>query len=869
WSICEGKSVQLGTGCLPSPHPKEGVEYCYVWEPAEGLDDPSSSMPKAKPASSTAYFVYVTTSEGEFVGQDYALVEVEYDTVEIAATDLIVCDGQSTTLSVTPNEGHTYKWYHEGVLIDGANSPDVVVDAAGEYTVEVTAADGCIARGSIAIGDSSDPASQADALKQEGFICIGITVEEDVVGLRSSTCDTYVDDRTGGIAFSFSGVGETITDIACTLDQFLGEAEVCGDDLQGLITKESNVCGEASFFQSNASTFESADAGVWLHFIDFPGEEDCLLIRVNSGEDVQTGNDEAYMSSLLDIVADDAELYGYASKSEQMVDILFNETTVVNFDSIPDNAAQVDNQLKGVLPSLDTITPYPPRGPCNHNDPVVGVSPSGIPVWVPSGARLSFGVAARFRPLIDNEALIAFTVNDSAGYRARFVAKGKKCLNQYQFIGYKNLLNPDEVYKFAPSSLGPSPVKASFGTRKRLGCPLAHIDVFFKNYDFTPSEVDSAAIGSGQLVPAFTGIQPYTPQPGEQGSYGIYLCQNDISYAALNEPLTVNLNPHLHPSGMSDGWLFSVKDVGGGIAYMYGVADPSGDGYKYYRYNCDGSWTEYDDPDKPEMLDFLSALVEVLVENGHTALDVIGLLPGAGDIADGINAVWYAAEGNTGEAALSAASVGLSFAAAYRIGENITLTADGKKVNAFVAMFKVATGSGGAYKGIDAVKEIEKMRAAGLSPTEASRCWNWIYGLSRNSSEHTGILLKLAEGGNDDIYKVWRKAARENNLADDDITLLFKDITADVVESFTNGTPSVSDDLIDFFANNSKGIPTWEACKLDADKRKELAWLQKLAEASGTYKIADELPAGVNLTTDATGPGGSNALDFWSDLTNL
>jgi len=501
WSICEGKSVQLGTGCLPSPHPKEGVEYCYVWEPAEGLDDPSSSMPKAKPASSTAYFVYVTTSEGEFVGQDYALVEVEYDTVEIAATDLIVCDGQSTTLSVTPNEGHTYKWYHEGVLIDGANSPDVVVDAAGEYTVEVTAADGCIARGSIAIGDSSDPASQADALKQEGFICIGITVEEDVVGLRSSTCDTYVDDRTGGIAFSFSGVGETITDIACTLDQFLGEAEVCGDDLQGLITKESNVCGEASFFQSNASTFESADAGVWLHFIDFPGEEDCLLIRVNSGEDVQTGNDEAYMSSLLDIVADDAELYGYASKSEQMVDILFNETTVVNFDSIPDNAAQVDNQLKGVLPSLDTITPYPPRGPCNHNDPVVGVSPSGIPVWVPSGARLSFGVAARFRPLIDNEALIAFTVNDSAGYRARFVAKGKKCLNQYQFIGYKNLLNPDEVYKFAPSSLGPSPVKASFGTRKRLGCPLAHIDVFFKNYDFTPSEVDSAAIGSGQLVP--------------------------------------------------------------------------------------------------------------------------------------------------------------------------------------------------------------------------------------------------------------------------------------------------------------------------------------------------------------------------------
>ncbi|WP_146231421.1 polymorphic toxin-type HINT domain-containing protein [Lentzea atacamensis] len=42
---------------------------------------------------------------------------------------------------------------------------------------------------------------------------------------------------------------------------------------------------------------------------------------------------------------------------------------------------------------------------------------------------------------------------------------------------------------------------------------------------------------------------------------------------------------------------------------------------------------------------------------GHTALDVAGLVPGLGEIADGINAVWYFAEGNYTDAALSAAGM--------------------------------------------------------------------------------------------------------------------------------------------------------------------------------------------------------------------
>jgi hypothetical protein len=41
---------------------------------------------------------------------------------------------------------------------------------------------------------------------------------------------------------------------------------------------------------------------------------------------------------------------------------------------------------------------------------------------------------------------------------------------------------------------------------------------------------------------------------------------------------------------------------------------------------------------------------------GHTALDVLGMVPAVGNIADGINAAWYAAEGDIKNAGLSAAA---------------------------------------------------------------------------------------------------------------------------------------------------------------------------------------------------------------------
>ena len=63
---------------------------------------------------------------------------------------------------------------------------------------------------------------------------------------------------------------------------------------------------------------------------------------------------------------------------------------------------------------------------------------------------------------------------------------------------------------------------------------------------------------------------------------------------------------------------------------------------------------------------------------GHFILDLVGLIPGLGEPADGVNAIWYSAEGNTVDAALSAGGA-IPIAGWFAVGGKWTrrlLTAD-------------------------------------------------------------------------------------------------------------------------------------------------------------------------------------------------
>jgi RHS repeat-associated protein len=118
---------------------------------------------------------------------------------------------------------------------------------------------------------------------------------------------------------------------------------------------------------------------------------------------------------------------------------------------------------------------------------------------------------------------------------------------------------------------------------------------------------------------------------------------------------------------------------------------------------------------------------------GHGALDVAGMIPVVGTVAEGINAVWYGAEGNYGMAALSAAGMipGLGDAAiAAKFG---------------VKGLKAAEAG---FEGTEALKSMKFLEGSSAVPDEAS---NVVYRALNSQDVETmargeGIVAKSPEG---------------------------------------------------------------------------------------------------------------------------
>ena len=91
---------------------------------------------------------------------------------------------------------------------------------------------------------------------------------------------------------------------------------------------------------------------------------------------------------------------------------------------------------------------------------------------------------------------------------------------------------------------------------------------------------------------------------------------------------------------------------------------------------------------------------------GHGILDVAGMVPLFGEAADGINAVWYTAEGNYVDAALSSAAM-IPFAGWAATGTKWTK-------NTIKAMDKVTPGGGGMYQQLRYLQEVNPKLAAEL-----------------------------------------------------------------------------------------------------------------------------------------------------------
>ncbi|WP_439663446.1 LamG-like jellyroll fold domain-containing protein [Lentzea sp. HUAS TT2] len=84
---------------------------------------------------------------------------------------------------------------------------------------------------------------------------------------------------------------------------------------------------------------------------------------------------------------------------------------------------------------------------------------------------------------------------------------------------------------------------------------------------------------------------------------------------------------------------------------------PGSGGFNRYSYGVGSPVNGFDPNGHNWFSDAVSWVGDNISTVGHTVLDVAGLVPGLGEIADGINAVWYLAEGNYTDAALSAAGM--------------------------------------------------------------------------------------------------------------------------------------------------------------------------------------------------------------------
>lgn len=99
------------------------------------------------------------------------------------------------------------------------------------------------------------------------------------------------------------------------------------------------------------------------------------------------------------------------------------------------------------------------------------------------------------------------------------------------------------------------------------------------------------------------------------------------------------------------------------------------------------------------------AYQDYISPTGHTVLDVLGFVPGFGEIADGVNALWYTGEGNYVDAGLSASAM-IPFA-----GWAATLGKWGK--NTYKAMDEIIDGGGDMYRQLQVLRK--------SNPKEAKR----------------------------------------------------------------------------------------------------------------------------------------------------
>jgi len=339
-------------------------------------------------------------------------------------------------------------------------------------------------------------------------------------------------------------------------------------------------------------------------------------------------------------------------QSDAIIDFIFNaENFGLSF--FKDAILAYANGLAGQ--SLDDGAPLEmeENNTTTLAEPDYFLSPAHQPIVLPEGTIVCFFRDGVITPSIFHGAVKSFTIEDDDGKSILYTAKA---LNE-NFIGYtiagKNALDGDgntieeNVFEgdYIQIQAG-EPIPITLGYRKKN--PTCDYQLIEKTEWIVPDTVDLRGLGPLQtnlLCPqgiAFANMPTCLDK----------LTYDDMTYGEMT----------IRKTGAGDGFYCTLKrqndlpDEKFYIYTAYGSAELIHLRYNYYI----GIWELYDTPEIEEF-EWWTALFESIkncaIKSGHEILDVLGMVPFIGELADFANGVWYSLEGEEGKATLSFAAM--------------------------------------------------------------------------------------------------------------------------------------------------------------------------------------------------------------------
>lgn len=133
--VCEGTDVALAAAITVIPNA------VYAWTGPNGFtsSQPKPTLTSANTTASGVYSLVVTVNGCPSPAADVIVLVNPYPQFAIEG-DAVLCDGQTTELSVNPSNftTATYKWYLDNALQPAATDARIEISATGTYRVEVT-----------------------------------------------------------------------------------------------------------------------------------------------------------------------------------------------------------------------------------------------------------------------------------------------------------------------------------------------------------------------------------------------------------------------------------------------------------------------------------------------------------------------------------------------------------------------------------------------------------------------------------------------------------------------------------------------------------------------------------------------------------